>query len=223
MNASAPSSNFSSARYWEARYRNGGHSGAGSYGRLADYKAAFINRFVHSNHINTILDFGCGDGNLLSLLNLAVYTGVDVSPTTLATCIQRFVARPNHQFRLYDELEPTDRAELTLSIDVIYHLIEDDIFRNYLTTLFSRADKFVLIYASNADQSWADDHVRHRRFTDTVSRDFSDWRLAAHLPNPYGYLPHQPDNTSFADFFVYTKLAKSQGSLPCILPLPATS
>ena len=221
MNAPASASNFSSAGYWEARYSNGGHSGAGSYGRLADYKAAFINGFVHSNRIKTILDFGCGDGNLLSLLSLPAYTGVDVSPTTLAACIRRFSARPHHHFCLYNELAPADRAELTLSIDVIYHLVEDSVFQNYLTALFARADKFVLIYASNTEQSWPDAHVRHRRFTDSISREFPDWRLAAHIPNPYGYHPQQPENTSFADFFVYTKIAEKQDRSPCILPLPA--
>lgn len=221
MNALAPSPDFSSARYWEARYRRGGHSGAGSYGRLADYKAAFINGFVQTNHTSTILDLGCGDGNLLSLLNLPAYIGVDVSPTALAACIERFKTKASHRFQLYDALQPADRAELTLSIDVIYHLIEDGIFRNYLTDLFTRADKFVLIYTSNSDREWPDAHVRHRRFTDTVSRDFADWRLTAHLPNPYAYHPQLPESTSFADFFVYTKIAEEQDRRPCILPLPA--
>jgi len=221
MNATARAADFSSARYWEARYRRGGHSGAGSYGRLADYKAAFLNGFILSNRIDTILDFGCGDGNLLSLLHPPSYTGVDVSPTTLATCAVRFQARPNHRFRLFSELETTDRAELTLSIDVIYHLIEDSVFSNYLAALFTRADKFVLIYASNTDHAWPDAHVRHRRFSDSVARDFPDWRLAAHLPNPYAYHPKQPENTSFADFFLYAK--NSPDSEPCILTLPPSA
>ena len=35
-----------SASYWELRYRNGGTSGAGSYGRLAEFKAEVLNEFV---------------------------------------------------------------------------------------------------------------------------------------------------------------------------------
>jgi SAM-dependent methyltransferase len=216
-NTTAPTPDFSSARYWEARYHNGGNSGAGSYGRLADYKAAFINGFIRSNRIATVLDFGCGDGNLLSLLRLPAYVGVDVSPTTLATCTARFGARPNHRFRLFSELQPTDRADLAMSIDVIYHLIEDSVFGAYMTELFARSDKFVLVYSSNADFSWPQAHVRHRRFSDVVSQEFPNWRLVAHLPNPHGYAPDQPDSTSFADFFVYGKTIGE----PCILPLPA--
>lgn len=217
--SSVPS--FSSAGYWEARYRRGGRSGAGSYGRLADYKSAFINGFVQSNRIATVLDFGCGDGNLLSLLQLPAYIGVDVSPTAIAGCAGRFAARPNHRFRLFDELASADRAELTLSIDVIYHLIEERVFDSYLTELFTRAERFVLIYASNTDQPWPQGHVRHRRFTDPIACNYPDWRLVAHLPNPHPYAAEQPDTTSFADFFVYAKAASDLGCEPCILTLPA--
>ena len=223
MNTNTLAMGFSSARYWEARYQQGGHSGAGSYGNLADYKAAFINAFIQSNEINSVLDFGCGDGNLLSLLRVPSYTGVDVSPTTLAACAKRFRARPNHYFHLFDALQPNDHAELTLSIDVIFHLIEDSVFRNYLTALFTRAAKYVLVYASNTDQAWPDAHVRHRRFTDSIARDFPDWRLAAHLPNPYAYRPQQPETTSFADFFVYAKITANRDDAPCILTLPANT
>jgi SAM-dependent methyltransferase len=221
MNAPALSPGFSSARYWEARYRNGGHSGAGSYGRLADYKATFINGFVLANRIGSVLDFGCGDGNLLSLLDLPAYSGVDVSPTTLALCAARFQARTSFRFRLFDDLTPTDRADLTLSIDVIYHLIEDSVFQAYMAELFGRADRFVLIYASNCEQAWPDAHVRHRRFSDWAARNFPEWRLAAHVPNPHGYRPEQPETTSFADFFVYAKGQAGPHSQPCILTLPA--
>ncbi len=222
MNTSVLSRDFSSAGYWEARYRHGGHSGAGSYGRLAEYKAAFINGFIQANRIGTVLDFGCGDGNLLSLLAPPAYTGVDVSPTTLATCAARFGDRPNHRFLRLDALEPTERAELALSIDVIYHLIEDDVFQGHLAALFTHAEKFVLVYASNTDRTWPDAHVRHRRFTDAVAGMFADWRLAAHVPNPYGYQPQQPETTSFADFFVYVRTAAGPPGAPCILPLPAS-
>ena len=211
---------FPSARYWEARYRRGGNSGAGSYGRLADYKSTFINSFIQSNRIGSVLDFGCGDGNLLSLLQLPAYTGVDVSPTSIAACTARFGARANHRFRLFDELQPNDRAELTLSIDVIYHLIEDSVFCNYMTALFTRAEQFVLIYASNTDLSWPQGHVRHRRFSDHVARELPDWRLVAHLPNPYAYVPDQPDSTSFADFFIYTKVVANPAGAPCVLTIP---
>jgi hypothetical protein len=56
----------SSETYWIARYKRGGDSGRGSYGKLAQFKAGVINKFVEANKINTIIEFGCGDGNQLT-------------------------------------------------------------------------------------------------------------------------------------------------------------
>ena len=38
--------NFSVSNYWDQRYKKGGNSGAGSYGRLAEFKAEIINKFI---------------------------------------------------------------------------------------------------------------------------------------------------------------------------------
>jgi hypothetical protein len=59
---------YSSAAYWEARYRAGGHSGAGSRGRLAAFKADFLNALIRDNAIASAIEFGCGDGGQLALL-----------------------------------------------------------------------------------------------------------------------------------------------------------
>ena len=113
---------FSSRDYWEKRYRAGGTSGAGSCGHLAAFKADVINGFVADNAIGDVLDLGCGDGNLLSLLQVPDYVGVDVAPTALACCVARF---PQHRFLPFAALDASMRAELVLSIDVIFHLVED--------------------------------------------------------------------------------------------------
>ena len=71
---------YGSAEYWERRYRereNSG-SGSGSYGRLAEFKAEVINSFISENGIRSVLEFGSGDGNQLSLFKIEDYTGFDV-------------------------------------------------------------------------------------------------------------------------------------------------
>jgi SAM-dependent methyltransferase len=191
---------FSSSDYWERRYRAGGHSGAGSSGHLAAFKAGVINGFVADNAIGTVLDLGCGDGHLLSLLRLPDYVGVDVSSAALASCVARF---PQHRFLPFAALESSMRAELVLSTDVLFHLVEDAVFTSYMHALFEHAQRFVLIYSSNVDRDWSSPHVRHRRFTDYVADCRPEWRLLAHLPNRYPFDPERPDATSFSDFFVY--------------------
>jgi SAM-dependent methyltransferase len=195
-----PMNPFSSSDYWDKRYRAGGHSGAGSCGHLAAFKAGVINSFVADNAIGDVLDLGCGDGHLLSLLQVPGYTGVDVSLAALACCISRF---PQHRFLTFAALEASIRADLALSIDVVFHLVEDAVFARYMHALFEHAKRFVLVYSSNIDSNWSSPHVRHRRFTDYVADCRPEWRLIAHVPNRYPYDPEQPDATSFSDFFVY--------------------
>lgn len=195
---------FSSGDYWEARYRGGRSSGMGSAGRLARFKAAAINRFIADHRIKSVIDFGCGDASQLALLAPpADYVGVDVSPTALAHCARRF---PDRRFVAPAAMRTVPPAELTLSLDVIYHLVEDGVFAEAMRQLFAWSTRFVIIYASDVDATWPSAHVRHRRFTAHVAATEPDWRLLARLPNPYPFDPTRPDETSFADFYVYGRV-----------------
>ncbi len=200
-----PTQTFSSAEYWEHRYRQGGHSGAGSRGRLARYKANFLNALIQDNAIATAIEFGCGDGHQVAMLDIAHYVGIDVAPAAVARCRSRFAGQAGRAFRHTSQLAGLDAAELTLSLDVIYHLVEDAVFTGYMEDLFAHAWRYVVIYASDLDAGWPGRHVRHRRFTTHVARHFPDWRLAAVLPNPYPFDPQLPDETSFAAFHVYCR------------------
>ncbi len=113
---------------------------------------------------------------------LRTMSGSTCRPTALARCAARF---PGRRFISPDALRTAAPAELTLALDVIYHLIEDHVFAATMRTLFAWATRFVLIYASNLDAASPSPHVRHRRFTDHVAASEPDWRLLAHLPNPY--------------------------------------
>ncbi|HTB44067.1 MAG TPA: methyltransferase domain-containing protein [Acetobacteraceae bacterium] len=191
---------FASGEYWERRYRAGGHSGTGSCGHLAAFKAGVINGFVADNAIADVLDLGCGDGHLLSLLQVPGYVGVDVSSAALASCVARF---PQHRFLPFAALNAATRADLAMSIDVVFHLVEDAVFVSYMHALFGHAKRYVLVYSSNTDRTWSSPHVLHRRFTDFVADCRPEWRLLAHVPNHYPFDPQRPDETSFSDFFVY--------------------
>ena len=50
-----------SEEYWIQRYNSGGNSGAGSYSKLAEFKAEIINDYIKDNNITTIIEYGCGD------------------------------------------------------------------------------------------------------------------------------------------------------------------
>jgi SAM-dependent methyltransferase len=198
-----------SERYWEQRYARGGHSGPGSAGHLAAYKAEILNTFVKTNKIKTVLEYGCGEGKQLELACYPNYTGFDVSPSAIGLCKEKFKANKSMVFKLMSEYNG-ERAELTLSLDVIYHLVEDEIFHRYMERLFSSSHGYVIIYSSNTDKNVKDQprHVKHRKFTKWVECHAPTWELIQHIPNKYLY--KSPDGTgSFADFYIYKKRTAS--------------
>jgi hypothetical protein len=201
-----------SGRYWQQRYLRGRDSGPGSYGRLAEFKAEVLNGLVTDHDIQSVTEFGCGDGNQLSLASYPRYTGLDVAPAAVEACRSRFADDPTRRFVLYkprdfDPDDPQYHAELALSLDVIFHLTETSIFRAYMSHLFAVAERFVVIYSSNMEQRDTERHVRHRRFTDWVERQADEWTLMSTIPNRYPFDPDQPDETSFADFYIYRRLS----------------
>ncbi|MBK8965583.1 MAG: class I SAM-dependent methyltransferase [Saprospiraceae bacterium] len=189
-----------SIRYWERRYARGGHSGAGSSGRLAAYKADWLNRFVQENAVQTILEFGCGDGRQVQRATYPDYLGLDVAPSAIQRCRDLFAADPNKRFLVYDpcRFDPAGlKAELGLSIEVLFHLTEDDLYHRYLEHLFGAATRWVVIFAPDEpDQTGGQfPHLRPRRFTRDVP---AGWRLQRRDTNPHR-------DISMSDFFVFEK------------------
>ena len=199
----------SSKDYWENRYAHGGNSGGGSYGKLAQFKAEIINGFTHRHGIHSVVEFGCGDGNQLSLLDSNInYLGLDVSATAVTRCRQKFNDTSRKRFAVYDARQDLDpalgiRAEMSMSLDVIFHLVEDAVFAQYLRNLFSAAERFVLIYSTNQDSSPISTlpHVRHRRFSDRVIAAFPAWTLVEQVPSRYPLVRYK--DGSDAEFFLY--------------------
>lgn len=202
---------FDSKKYWEERYVSGGNSGAGSYGRLALFKAEIINEFVKNHNINSAIEFGCGDGNQLSLLKIPKYTGLDVSKKSIELCKKIFASDEYKSFFLYDPQYFVDKfhtfeADMTLSLDVIFHLVENEVFEKYMYDLFSCSKKYVIIYSANTDDQGEiqGQHVRLRKFSDWVEKNISGWDLYNRIENKHP-LRNNNQEESFSDFYIYIK------------------
>jgi hypothetical protein len=199
-------SSFSSSRYWEERYSLGGNSGAGSYGHLAQFKADTINKFVEDHGIKAVIEFGSGDGAQLQLARCPSYTGVDVSTRAIELCKSKFANDPSKRFLLATSPEANQaRGELAMSLDVIYHLVEDAVYEQYMTRLIAAAERFVCVYSSNVARNSPDTHIRHRVFTDWMDKNAPNWKLVSKVDNPFPENPAQPDETSWADFYFFRK------------------
>ena len=137
------------------------------------------------------------------------YIGLDISSQAVKLSSKIFSEDSTKNFFVYDpnQFETNQKnfsAELVLSLDVIYHLVEDHVYRKYLTNVFSSAKKFVVIYSTNEEVPGIlhSRHVRHRRFTCDVEKWFPDWQLKDTIKN------NQPKNKSkinepSIDFFIF--------------------
>jgi len=195
--------------YWIERYQCGGRSGTGSYNQLAEFKAEILNRFVSKHNVDSIIEYGCGDGNQLKLYDIPHYLGFDISPEAISICRDLFSDDGTKSFKMMKEYS-NETADLTLSIDVIYHLIEDQVYHNYMHRLFDSAQKHVIIYSSNTNSNsiFNGAHIKHRKFTAWVDRHKPEWTLIKHIPNRYPLRHHQKKNGSLSDFYIYEKKSK---------------
>lgn len=189
--------------YWKQRYESGDNSGTGSYGKLAEFKAEVLNSFVKDNNIETVIEYGCGDGNQLKLAEYPSYIGFDVSPEAISRCTKIFSEDNTKIFILMHEYTG-EMAQLTISLDVIYHLIEDDVYNSYMERLFNSSESFVIIYSSNTDdnQDTQVAHVKHRRFSEWIDKNQPKRKLLRRIPNRYPY-QRGANEGSFADFYIY--------------------
>jgi hypothetical protein len=90
------------------------------------------------------------------------------------------------------------KAELALSLDVVYHLVENSIFETYMMHLFDAANHYVVVYATNGSIRDDAPHVRHRCFSSWVDKNRSEWRLNEVVVGP-------ASGPRRADFFVYER------------------
>jgi hypothetical protein len=187
-----------SADYWERRYSAGGNSGEGSYGPWAEYKANVLNEYVESHDVHSVIEWGCGDGNQLGLSRYAQYVGLDVSETAIRRCIAVFGQDATKSFFAYRGdafLDNTGifRADMAMSLDVVYHLVEDSAYHQYMSGLFASADRFVVVYSTNEDRPQLGPHVRHREFLPWVAHHAPEWALTERLERPGKSDPAETD------------------------------
>lgn len=192
---------FNSKIYWENRYNNGQTSGNGSYGFLANYKSEIINNYIIENKIKSLLEYGCGDGNQLSMINCEEVIGVDVSKTAIDKCIKLM---PNREFHvLSGDKFINKKTDLLLSLDVIFHLVEDSIYENYMNNIINHSSEHLIIYSANFDDNKTfGSHVRTRNFTNHKKLN-EDYMLIRIEKNKFPSTDHKTG--SFSDWFFYRK------------------
>jgi len=177
--------------YWEERYLAGKRgSGPGSRGEAAERKAAFVNALIAEHEVNRVIDWGCGDGEIARRLVCRRYVGLDVSPAAIALC-QEIVELPRRTWIAFDgwRRPQMPEAQLSLSLDVIFHLTEERLYRRHLRLVFGAAP-LVCIHSSNRNEE-GESHVLHREFVPDVPKG---WEVL-----------HRPDDEREIGFWVFRR------------------
>ena len=178
--------------YWNERYTNGGNSGRGSYNEHCVFKTNVINDIIEKYNIKSITDFGFGDGNQINGIKIDKYFGLDISKEAVKLCSDKYLNDNTKTFKVYDDETKLENGDLTMSLDVIYHIFEDDLFDKYMSDLIRYSNEYILIYSSNFDDVEWSHHVRHRQFDKKLTNVAI---LVEHITNIL------PDCS--ADFYLY--------------------
>jgi hypothetical protein len=159
-------------KYWEHRYKNGGNSGDGSYGASAQLKGEYITNLISEYNIKLINDYGHGDCNQLNYIKgFESYVGYDISNSARLKCLNKNIKNT----KFINNVNDFGYSDLSMSLDVLYHIIDYDDFKIYLNNLFDNT-KYVLIYAMDLDED-NNNHVLARKFTNYISNTFSEFEL----------------------------------------------
>jgi len=132
--------------YWRARYAAGGHSGSGSRGIEAVWKQALVLKYARRAKVQSIMDFGCGDGvvarGFLKELPGVTYTGLDIVPFSVPSTEERKLLTID----LAGE-EPPDlgTADMVLCLDVLFHCRSQERHDRLLRRVVEATRKVALI------------------------------------------------------------------------------
>jgi SAM-dependent methyltransferase len=111
--------------YWKVNYNGetSGPSGAGGMRSTSAPYLEFLQNFVDSQNINTIIDIGCGDFQLMKHLRLSShikYIGVDIVDVLIQDNIAKY-AKANIIFETVNRIEELEKyqGDLLLIKDVL--------------------------------------------------------------------------------------------------------
>lgn len=201
FNGGIKMTNFDYIAYWDEHYRAGGKSGAGSYGILGEWKAEIINSFLKTHSVESVVDVGCGDGHMVSLIDYPRYLGFDVSLKSIEICRNLFQDDPNKEFHLYETgktvLPPCD---LVVCLDVLYHITDEKDYFTTLDDIFLSSCKYVVLYTTlEAYKNQGEKPHAGMFHRDTLShlKKYSGWKA--------NIIKQKYPKGSIADFLILAK------------------
>ena len=142
--------------YFNNRSLKGHKSGWGSVGQWGELKRGMLD-FIWP--FQSMLDIGCGDMIYLSSFkpfvdNNFYYLGVDGSSDVITKARRKYPSRGFFQSTISDMIK-TDMNkshEVIVCYDVLFHIIEDALYKNLLRWLFTSSAKHILLTYLRVDE-----------------------------------------------------------------------
>lgn len=120
---------------------------------------------LNSESIETAIEFGCGDGHQLGLIDYPTYEGLDVSAKAISICQAKFKTEPSKIFKVYNpqKFQIEKQADLVVCFDVLFHIVDENDFLKTLKDIFESAKKYI-VFTTNLKpiSSKHEPHIRCR-------------------------------------------------------------
>ncbi|HHS50334.1 MAG TPA: class I SAM-dependent methyltransferase [candidate division Zixibacteria bacterium] len=195
-----PKDKFSADEYWDNRYKSSDRgSGEGSRGNLKDQKIEIINDLIKKHGIESVFDYGCGDGIQVEELLPIKYVGADISETSVEMCRSKYAEDPNKSFFVTGNYPFDTKFDMSMSLDVLYHIPTEAQLEEYIRNLFKVSSNIVVIYTTNYKKRLTAKHVFKREFFPMAFKWIEGFTLIETIYNPVKKLPN---------FYIFQKTEK---------------
>lgn len=117
---------------WGRDVAGKGTSGTGSTLEITREYRAYLEDFIKTHHIKSVVDAGCGDWTFSSAIdwNGASYLGVDIASDVIAA-VRAKHEKANITFQVGDITDDLPAADLLISKDVLQHL-SNELVHNFI-------------------------------------------------------------------------------------------
>ena len=123
-----------------------GTSGTGSTLEITRQYRAYLQEFLRTHHVTSVVDAGCGDWTFSSTIDWgdASYLGVDIASDVIET-VRRKHEKGRITFRVGDITDELPAADLLISKDVLQHLPNELVQKFIRNNLQQGKYKWVLL------------------------------------------------------------------------------
>lgn len=132
---------------WDKHYANGGMSGEPDfYTFMWKWKLKILKEYCNMK-TDSFIDIACGDLQFWNNELPKNYTGIDISPSIIQKNKNLF---PDTNFIISNAASPLNlTADNIICFNVLYHIIDDDEYKQILINLKNYSNKYIFIFAWN--------------------------------------------------------------------------